>query len=246
MSNADEIRRSVERRIAELEAELRKLKAAHVALMAGAGTSSADQAPHGDPRRVDPTVREGHSEVPRAVVRVFERWMLMAVVPRPLLCDSVNAGWWRCPVRRGWGGSVTSVGVIRAQSAIGLGVGRLGSALLAARDAMRTGGPLDGYAALAGPHRVKGLGPSFGSKFLHFVSPQDRGALILDQLVADWLAREADLSLNAKRWSVRTYTAYLSPMHAWSSGLGISSLQLEEIIFAEEATQRGLAAWAAR
>ena len=145
-----------------------------------------------------------------------------------------------------WGWSVTSVGVTRAQSALGAGVERLGSALLAAHEAMRLGGPLDGYTALAGPHRVKGLGPSFGSKFLYFASPQDSRALILDQLVADWLAREEALSLNPTRWSVRTYGAYLSATDEWSSGLGISSHQLEEIIFTEEATRRGLATWSAR
>jgi len=145
-----------------------------------------------------------------------------------------------------WGWSVTSVGVTRAQSALEAGTERLGSALLAAREALRLGGPLDGYKALAGPHRVKGLGPSFGSKFLYFASPQDNRALILDQLVVDWLAREAALSLNATRWSARTYAAYLSAMDAWSSGLGISSHELEEIIFTDEATRRGLATWSAR
>src|SRR5450755_4229266 len=39
-----------------------------------------------------------------------------------------------------WGWSVTSVGVSRAQSALGAGVELLGSALLAAREAMRLGG----------------------------------------------------------------------------------------------------------
>jgi len=73
-----------------------------------------------------------------------------------------------------------------------------------------------------------------------------RRALILDQLVADWLAREAALRLNATRWSVRTYAAYLSAMDEWSSGLGISSHQLEEIILTEEATRRELATWSAR
>jgi hypothetical protein len=41
---------------------------------------------------------------------------------------------------------------------------------------------------------VKGLGASFGSKFLYFASPKDGRALILDQLVADWLAREEALT----------------------------------------------------
>jgi Putative 8-oxoguanine DNA glycosylase OGG-like protein len=144
-----------------------------------------------------------------------------------------------------WGWSTTPVGVTRAQTAVGVGTKPLGLALLAARDAVRTSGPLDGYAALAGPHRVAGLGPSFGSKFLYFVSPEGRRALILDQLVATWLDREAALSLNATRWSIRTYTTYLTTMDRWSSRLGIPDHQLEEIIFTAEATRRGLGTWGA-
>jgi hypothetical protein len=138
------------------------------------------------------------------------------------------------------------VGVTRAQTAIGAGIQPLGSALLAARDAVRTGGPLAGYAALAGPHRVAGLGPSFGSKFLYFVSPEGRRALMLDQVLAGWLDREAALSLNPTRWSVNTYTTYVTAMDRWSSQLGIADHQLEEILFTEAATLRGPGTWGAR
>ena len=143
-----------------------------------------------------------------------------------------------------WGWSTSRIGVTRAQTAIGAGIQPLGSALLAARDAVLNGDPLAGYAALAGPHRVPGLGPSFGSKFLYFVSPERRRALILDQRVADWLAREAALELNPTRWSRRTYTTYVTTMDRWSSRLDIRNHQLEEIIFTEEATLRGLGTWA--
>jgi hypothetical protein len=145
-----------------------------------------------------------------------------------------------------WGWSMTPVGVTRALTAIGAGIRPLGSALLAARDAVRNGDPLAGYAALAGPHRVAGLGPSFGSKFLYFVSPERRRALMLDQLLAAWLDREAALSLKVGRWSVRTYTTYLTTMDRWSARLGIPDHQLEEILFTEEATLRGLGTWGAR
>lgn len=114
----------------------------------------------------------------------------------------------------------------------------------AAREALRTDDPRAGYAALAGPHRVAGLGPSFGSKFLYFVSPEGRRALMLDRLLAGWLDREAALSLNPTRLSVRTYDAYLTMMDRWSSQLGIADHQLEEILFTEEATLRGLGTWA--
>jgi hypothetical protein len=78
----------------------------------------------------------------------------------------------------------------------------------------------------------------------HFVSPERRRALILDQRVADWLAREAALELNPTRWSRRTYTTYVTTMDRWSSRLGIPNHRLEEIIFTEEATLRGLGTWA--
>ena len=145
-----------------------------------------------------------------------------------------------------WGWSTTAVGVTRAQTAIGAGIQSLGSALLAAREAVQNDGPIGGYAALARPHRIAGLGPSFGSKFLYFVSPQGQRALMLDQLLAAWLDREAGLSVNATTWSIRTYTNYLTTMQMWSSRLGIPDHQLEEILFTDEATRRGLARWGAR
>jgi hypothetical protein len=285
MPSTDEIRISLEARIEELETELRKLRAAYAALTARAGAVTADDATRGSTRPDHRAAFEGADGdgIPRAVLRVFERWdahgrpaqaaavwqrdrwikalpgqaRVLAALPDRLDRSVVRQLVFEKPgTARGmfeamiivyaWGWSTTPVGVTRAQSTVGAGVERLGSALLAARDAMRTGGPRDGYSALGGPHRVAGLGPSFGSKFLYFVSPEDRRALILDQLVADWLARDASLSLNATRWSVRRYEAYLSIMNRWSSALGIPSHQLEEILFTEEATRRGLATWAAR
>lgn len=74
-----------------------------------------------------------------------------------------------------WGWSTTPVGPPRAQKALAAGVERLGSALVVAREAMLTEGPLAGYVALARSHRVPGLGPSFATKFLYFVSPDGRG-----------------------------------------------------------------------
>lgn len=286
MPSADEIRRSLEARTQELDTELRKLRAAHAALTVGAQDTTTDDATRGSRRRGGRAAFGGGAdgeEIPRAVLRRFERWdaqgrpaqaaavwqrdrWIAAMPGQARLLEALPDRLDRSIVRQlvlekprtargmfeamlivyAWGWSTTPVGVTRARSTVGARVKQLGSALLAAREAMQTGGPRDGYAALRGPHRIAGLGPSFGSKFLYFVSPEDRRALILDQLVADWLAREASLSLSATRWSVRTYEAYLSTMNRWSSGLGIPGHQLEEIVFTEEATRRGLAAWAAR
>lgn len=143
-----------------------------------------------------------------------------------------------------WGWSTTPVGPPRAQKALAAGVERLGSALVAAREAMLTDGPLAGYVALARSHRVPGLGPSFATKFLYFVSPDGRRALIFDELVASWLARKAALTLSPTRWSPATYDTYMNLMHAWSSRLDIANHQLEEIVFTEEAMRRRLSVWA--
>lgn len=143
-----------------------------------------------------------------------------------------------------WGWSTTPVGPARAQKALVGGVERLGSALVAAREAMLMDGPLAGYVALARSHRVPGLGPSFATKFLYFVSSDGRRALIFDELVARWLAREQGLALSPTRWSPTTYERYMTLMHAWSSRLDIANHQLEEILFTEEAMRRGLSAWA--
>ena len=258
MPSADRIRRSLEVRIEQLESELRQLRAAHAALTAVEG--------------IPPSVLRVFQEWdargrPAQAAADWQRDRWLAAIPRHTqMLEALPDRLDRSTVRRlvleqpltasgmfeamvivyAWGWSMTSVGVTRAQTALGAGTRPLGSALLAARDAVRNGDPLAGYAALAGPHRVAGLGPSFGSKFLYFVSPDGRRALMLDRILADWLDREAALWLNPTRWSIRTYTAYLTTMQLWSSRLGIPDHQLEEILFTDEATRRGLGPWRRR
>jgi hypothetical protein len=260
MPSADQIRTSLGVRIEQLEGELRQLRAAHTALTAA------------DPDGIPPSVLRvfkdwdaGGRPAQKAAVWQRDRWL--AAMPRQArVLEALPDRLDRLTVRQlvqekpltahgmfeamvivyAWGWSMTSVGVTRAQTALGAGARPLGSALLAARDAVRTRGPLAGYAALAGPRRVAGLGPSFGSKFLYFVSPEGRRALMLDRLLAAWLDREAALSLNATRWSSTTYGTYLTTMQVWSSRLGIADHELEEILFTDEATRRGLGPWRRR
>lgn len=286
MPSTEQIRKSLEARIEQVESELRELKAAHAALTTGAEeVTTNDTTPRRlrRGRRLALGAATADEPVPLAVLAAFEQWdargrpaqaaaawqrdrWLAAMPAQARLLGTLPDLLDRSIVRRlvlekpstasgmfeamiivyAWGWSTTPVGVTRARNSVGAGPELVGSALLAARDAIRSGDRLDGYAALAGPHRVAGLGPSFGSKFLYFVSPQERRALILDQLVADWLAREAALSLNPTRWSIRTYGTYLTTMRRWSARVGIPDHQLEEVLFTEEATRRGLTAWAAR
>ena len=181
-----------------------------------------------------PLLRELPDVMDRSCVR-------QAVLSRPMTADGMFEA---MVIVYAWGWATTPVGVPRAQRTLSFGVERLGSALLASREAMLTRGPLAGYAALAGPHRVPGLGPSFGSKFLYFASPDGGRALILDEVVASWLTREAALTLSVGLWSRTTYSTYMTSMHAWASRVGIADHLLEELLFTEEATRRGLPAWA--
>lgn len=175
---ADEIRRSLEVRIAELETELRQLSAVLDALTAGPGTMTSDHEMRADASRSAATATGADRLIPHAIVRICQRWdaegrhaqaaavwqrdRWMAAMPdhAGMLRDLPNR-LDRSIVRQrvsdapattrgmfdamvivyAWGWSLTSVGVTRAQSALGVGVERLGSALLAAREATRLGGP---------------------------------------------------------------------------------------------------------
>ena len=105
------------------------------------------------------------------------------------------------------------------------------------------GGALPGYRALASPEvgRLKGLGPSFGTKFLYFCQPHPTKtvALILDDFVAKWLARQVGFEVDPVPWSAANYARYLDQMHAWAATLGIEPDELELCIFRAEAARRG-------
>lgn len=89
--------------------------------------------------------------------------------------------------------------------------------------------------------RLRGLGPAFGTKYLYFCQPagSQPTALILDKLVADWLAREGLLHLDPVPWSVRTYRRYLQHMHDWASAVRCTADELEYCIFRVMVAERG-------
>ena len=113
--------------------------------------------------------------------------------------------------------------------------------LLTAARLLREQGALEAYTALSryDASRVKGLGPSFGTKFLYFCSRGDDSALILDRIVAAYLNRDSAAELNSGRWSVSTYTRYLAMMRDRASKLGVSADELEQCIFDEESRRQG-------
>jgi hypothetical protein len=99
------------------------------------------------------------------------------------------------------------------------------------------------YRRLARPAdcQLRGLGPAFGTKFLYFCQPpgQTVTALILDQLVSIWLARNTGVVLDSVTWSPPTYRRYLSYMHAWAAATGCLPDELELCMFREIASERG-------
>ena len=101
-------------------------------------------------------------------------------------------------------------------------------------------GPVPAYGRLAGDCRMEYLGPAFGTKYLAFCQPpgQPVVALIHDDFVSSWLARNGRPALVSLGWSEQTYEAYLTQMHAWSAELGCDPETVEYLIFQAEAERR--------
>lgn len=111
----------------------------------------------------------------------------------------------------------------------------------------RVDGAMAAYRGLAHEHRIKGLGPAFGTKFIAFCQPAGGQpvALIHDQLVGAWLATHGRPDLAAASWSSPRYEAYLDQIHVWADALGVNPETAEYLIFQAEADARGNQ-WATR
>lgn len=111
----------------------------------------------------------------------------------------------------------------------------------------RVDGAMAAYRGLAREHRVKGLGPAFGTKFIAFCQPAGAqpAALIHDQLVGAWLAAHGRSDLASASWSASRYEAYLDQIHVWADALGVNPETVEYLIFQAEADARGNQ-WATR
>ncbi len=93
-----------------------------------------------------------------------------------------------------------------------------------------TGGARDNAANV-----VAGVDPNLAS---------DRRALVLDDFVADWLRVNARLRLLLRPVKPQHYAAYLNAMNNWATRLGLSASTLEEVLFAEAASERPRSEWA--
>jgi hypothetical protein len=102
-------------------------------------------------------------------------------------------------------------------------------------------GALGAYGLLGGACRLRGLGPAFATKYLYFCPPSVAGpqALILDRLVARWLAEHACVSLNPGFWSSKTYGRYLELLGSWAEAHGTAPDEVELCIFQAEAKTTG-------
>ena len=89
--------------------------------------------------------------------------------------------------------------------------------------------------------RLKFLGPSFGTKYLHFCQPAEKRprALILDAFVAGWLRDHCGVVLDPVPFDPPTWRRYLRLMHEWAQALGIDPEELEYCIFRAAAEERG-------
>jgi hypothetical protein len=139
-------------------------------------------------------------------------------------------------VSMAWGYGRAGYGVYRTQAVLSQGGANVGLALDRARRLVVERGPLAGYEQLAGPGRLEGLGPAFGTKFLFFLNDD---ALILDKLIADWFSAVEGSSLRPTTWSLKHYRHYLETMNGWAEDAGLPVVRIEEAAFTEIARVRG-------
>ena len=93
---------------------------------------------------------------------------------------------------------------------------------------------------MAGPGRLTGLGPAFGTKFMYFC-PQMSScppAIILDKLVANWLNSNVGTAINPVPWRPAAYARYVQLLVGWGSKLGVAADDIEECIFVASAAAR--------
>jgi len=106
---------------------------------------------------------------------------------------------------------------------------------------MASGTPTQAYSRLAGDCRLRGLGPSFGTKYLAFCQPPSTEpvALILDNLVLEWLAAHGRADLMSATWSPVRYKSYLEQARVWADDLGCDPETVEWLIFQSASNDRG-------
>jgi hypothetical protein len=173
----------------------------------------------------------GHADVVRALPSPLDRAGARKAVRGRLAGGEVVGAFVASQV---WGYGGRGYGPYRVRGVLAQhgAAEHLGAAVaLLARD-----GAAAAFGALAGEHRIAGLGPSFASKFLFLADPAGE-ALVLDDFVARWLREHAGLALAHRPPRAEAYRAYLDAMRAWAAELGLAPAELEQVIV--EAAARG-------
>jgi len=98
---------------------------------------------------------------------------------------------------------------------------------------LREKGILAGFQDLGNACKLDWIGPSFGTKYLFFVSaiPGRYPALVLDSRIAVWFNSNTRLRLDTNLWSSHQYLQYLFAMYSWATDLGESPDAVELIVF---------------
>lgn len=96
-------------------------------------------------------------------------------------------------------------------------------------------GPVEAFRYLNNrPGKVAGLGPAFFTKWLFFTTARGdttslHAAPVLDELVVNWLRRQAHISLRPGRTD--DYARYIGVLTEWGKPHGLTPAQVEERIF---------------
>lgn len=155
-----------------------------------------------------------------------------------------NDGWVMSAflISQAWGYAERGYGPSRVGALFEGGTETATHSLQAAATMVEQEGPVSAFRALAGQHKIKGLGTAFATKFLYFADPHER-ALILDDFIAEWLRENADLRLTVQPMNVHHYERYLETMAGWSEALSLEPALLEEVLFSAAAASRPGSSW---
>lgn len=134
-----------------------------------------------------------------------------------------------------WGFGTTGYGAYRVQNMTRSSLFK--ESLAEALKLSRKGKPLDAYSFLA-KHKIKGLGPAFGTKLISFATPRDIAAPIFDSFVAKWINEFEPhafngVSIRPSSWNVKTYSRYLEWVSFHASSLKCLANEIELAIFQE-------------
>ena len=85
-------------------------------------------------------------------------------------------------------------------------------------------------------NRIRGLGPSYGSKFMSFCAPRTVGAPIYDSLIARWVGVFAEkdfvgVAVSSETWNLKTYSRYWDWVKMHSEELECYPDEVELVLF---------------